>query len=96
MLTGHTTAHNFDKETLSVLQAELNLVNDRLYNLQSSCTAAFKHLFHVYKRQSRKRKENTRKSIKRKKARHVARTDEILKKLAPELKEGKTCMKEDL
>lgn len=48
------------------------------------------------KRKSRKRKQNTQKSVKRKKARHVARTTEVLKKIAPDWSEGKICEKEDL
>ena len=34
--------------------------------------------------------------LKQKKAKHVARTIDILKKVAPDLPEGKTCEKEDL
>ena len=34
--------------------------------------------------------------LKQKKARHVARTIDILKKVAPDLPEGTTCEKEDL
>ena len=34
--------------------------------------------------------------LSKKKARHVARTIDILKKVAPDLPEGKTCEKEDL
>jgi len=48
------------------------------------------------KRKSRKRKQNTQKSVKRKKARHVARTTKALKKIAPHWSEGKICEKVDL
>ena len=54
------------------------------------------HPFSAMKRKSRKRKQNTQKSVKRKKARHVARTTEVLKKIAPDWSGGKICEKEDL
>ena len=55
-----------------------------------------KHSFSAMKRKSRKRKHNILKRAKRKKARHVARTIDIVKKVAPDLPVGKTCEKEDL
>ena len=48
------------------------------------------------KRKPRKRKQNTLKSANWKKARHVARTIDILKKVASDLPKGKTCDKDDL
>jgi len=73
-------------------------LHDQLKNLQTSCTGTFQHRFQSNKSQSRKRKENTRKSVKRKKEGHEARTSDILKKIAPEGKmfEGKMCTKNDI
>ena len=67
-----------------------------VHQVKETCKAAFKHPFSAMKRKSRKRKQNTQKSVKRKKARHVARTTEVLKKIAPDWSEGKICEKEDL
>lgn len=101
LLTGHKTAHDFDEQKLSELHAftcksEVHSLITSVSRLQETCKAAFKHSFSAMKRKSRKRKQNTQKSAKRKKARHVARTIEILKKVAPDLSEGRTCEKEDL
>lgn len=99
VLTGHKTAHDFDEQKLTELQGfrnELHTLITSLSQLQETCKAAFKHPFSAMKRKSRKRKQNTQKSVKRKKARHVARTTEVLKKIAPDWSEGKICEKEDL
>ena len=48
------------------------------------------------KRKSCSREQNSDKNKKRKKVRHLARTIEVLNKIAPELAEGNACRKEDL
>jgi len=74
---------------------ELHTLIPSLSQLQETCKAAFKHPFPAMKRKSRKRKQNTQKSVKWKKARHVGRTTEVLKKIAPDWSEGKICEKEN-
>ena len=99
ILTGRKTAHDFDEDALSELQAmkrELDSVRCGLVELQQTCESAFKHTFSATKRKSRSRKQNSNKSKKRKKVRCLARMDEVLRKIAPELPEGKTCTKKDL
>ena len=99
VLTGHKTAHDFDEQKLTELQGfrnELHTLRTSLSQLQETCKAAFKHPFSAVKRKSRKRNQITQKSVKRKKARHVARTTEVLKKIAPDWSESKICEKEDL
>ena len=99
VLTGHKTAHDFDEQKLTELQGfinELHTLITSLSQLQETCKAAFKHPFSAMKRKSRKRKQNAPKSVKQKKARHVARTTEVLKKIAPDWSEGKICEKEHL
>lgn len=96
ILTGKKTAHEFDEKTLTELQGlkcDVNRLHDQLENLQTSCTGTFQHRFQSNKSQSRKRKENTRKSVKRKKERHEARTSDILKKIAPEGKINKEILR---
>ena len=99
VLTEHKTVHDFHEHKLSELQvfkSETHPLIASLSQLQETCKAAFKHPFSAMKRKSRKRKQNTQKSVKRKKARHVTRTTEVLKKIAPDWSEGKICGKEDL
>jgi len=94
--TGHKTAHDFDEQRLTEMQGfrnELHTLITSLSQLQETCKAAFKHPFSAMKRKSRKRKQNTQKSVKRKKARYVARTTEVLKKIVPDWSEGKICEK---
>ena len=88
-----------DEDALSELHAmkrELNGVRSGLVELQKTCESAFKHTFSATKRKSPSRKQNSNKSKKRKKVRRLARMDEVLRKIAPELPEGKTCTKKDL
>ena len=84
VLTGNKTAHDFDEQKLTELQGfrnELHTLITSLSQLQETWKVAFKHPFSAIKRKSRKRKQNTQKSVKRKKARHVARTTEGSRRL---------------
>ena len=90
------TAQDFDESRLPDLKAvrsELNTIRNRLAELQKS---RLRHAFSAMKRKSCSREQNSDKNKKRKKVRHLARTIEVLNKIAPELAEGKACRKEDL
>ena len=99
ILTEGKTAPDFDEDALSELQAmkrELDSVRCGLVELQQTCESAFQHTFSTTNRKSRSRKQNSNKSKKRKKLRRLAIMDEVLRKIAPEPPERKTCTKKGL
>ncbi|CAB4011795.1 Hypothetical predicted protein, partial [Paramuricea clavata] len=97
ILTGHNTAHGFDVAQLSQLQSvktELTTLRTGLVERQETCKSVFRHSFSAIKRKSRSRKQNINKCKKRKKAKHSERKREILRKIVPDLPEGKNMHKE--
>ena len=97
--TGKKTAHNYDEKVLTItgeLLAKLDAINSDLLVLEERNKRMFKVSFASEKRKSRMKKQNKRRSLKRKANRKATRQRELLKVIAPALKEGEICTISDI
>lgn len=94
--TGRRTSKKFDEEIISELcQLKTKLPNtkSKLGDLERRASNRFQVDFQAFGRKSRSKKQNKHRAAKRKASRASKRKSEVLKKIAPGLKEDYLCEK---
>ena len=97
--TGKKTAHDYDEKVLTITSAllvKLSAIHSDLLELEERNKRMFKVGFASIKRKSRMKKQNKHRSSKRKTNRQATRQRELLKVIAPTLKEGEICTASDI